>query len=397
MAALTKSRPFMRLHRIVQLGPAFYVYPGATHTRASHSIGVYNLARRLLICLVKQGADKWLTQEGVYSFLCASLLHDLGHFPYTHSLKELPLESHEALTGKIIRSEPIRSLVAKAGGDPAFTAAIIDMKYKSKNELAFYQRLLSGTLDPDKLDYLNRDARCCGISYGVQDVDFILSCLSPHPERGTDIYEKGIPSVESMLFAKYLMYRTVYWHKQVRSATAMIKKTILNALENRTLAPEELYNLDDQGFFSLIESKNNKSKKPALLQLVRDGQFYVPAAEFSFDEKLNKAALDINNRLNLEKDLAKALSGPLEKKITPEKVIIDVPEPVSFESDLYIVDEKCSFSDSSSTFKNEMVKALKNSLQKIRVFVEPGLVPEQKNLSSMSKKILHITQKWLQL
>jgi HD superfamily phosphohydrolase len=397
MAALTKSGPFMRLHRIVQLGPAFYVYPGATHTRASHSIGVYNLARRLLICLVKPGADKWLTQEGVYSFLCAALLHDLGHFPYTHSLKELPLESHEALTAKIICSEPVRSLVAKAGGDPALTAAIIDSKKASKNELAFYQRLLSGTLDPDKLDYLNRDARCCGISYGVQDVDFILSCLCPHPERGTDIYEKGIPSVESMLFSKYLMYRTVYWHKQVRSATAMIKKTILNALENRMLAPEELYNLDDQGFFSLIESKNIENKRPAFLQLVRDGQFYVPVAEFPFDEKLNKTALSIKNRLNLEKDLAKALSeGPLKKKILPEKLIIDVPEPVSFESDLYIVDEECCFSNSSSAFKNEMVKALKNSLQKIRVFVEPGLVQEQKNLSSINKKILHITEKWLQ-
>jgi HD superfamily phosphohydrolase len=391
MAALTKSAPFMRLHRIVQLGPAFYVYPGATHTRASHSIGVYNLARRLLICLVKLGADKWLTQEGVYSFLCAALLHDLGHFPYTHSLKELPLESHEALTGKIIRSEPIMSLVAKAGGDPAFTAAIIDMKTTEKNELAFYQRLLSGTLDPDKLDYLNRDARCCGISYGVQDVDFVLSCLCPHPERGTDIYEKGIPSVESMLFSKYLMYRTVYWHKQVRSATAMIKKAILSALEDEMLAQEELYNLDDEGFFSLIESK-----KPAIVQSVRNGQFYVTAAEFPFDEKLNNTALDIKNRLNLEKDLAEALSGLLEK-ISAEKLIIDVPEPVSFESDLYIVDEECSFSDSSSAFKDEMVRALKNSLQKIRIFVEPGLVPDQKNLSSLSKKILQITQKWLQL
>ena len=92
LAALTGSPPFMRLHRIMQLGPALRVYPGATHTRASHSIGVYHLARRLLSHLAEEGADKWLSPEGVKSFLCAALLHDLGHFPYTHSLKELPLE-----------------------------------------------------------------------------------------------------------------------------------------------------------------------------------------------------------------------------------------------------------------------------------------------------------------
>ena len=94
IAALTESVPFIRLHRIMQLGPTSRVYPGATHTRASHSIGVYHLARRLLTHLAEGGADQWLTSIGVKSFLCAALLHDLGHFPYTHSLKELALEEH---------------------------------------------------------------------------------------------------------------------------------------------------------------------------------------------------------------------------------------------------------------------------------------------------------------
>jgi HD superfamily phosphohydrolase len=107
LAALTGSAPFMRLHRILQLGPVYRVYPGATHTRASHSIGVYHLGRRLLQHLTEQEDTPWISREGELSFLCACLLHDLGHFPYTHSLKELPLRSHESLTGEIILAEPV--------------------------------------------------------------------------------------------------------------------------------------------------------------------------------------------------------------------------------------------------------------------------------------------------
>ena len=212
LAALTESSPFMRLGRIFQLGPAYCAYPGATHTRASHSIGVYYLARRLLISLCERGAS-WLSPRGALSFLAAALLHDLGHFPYTHSLKELALEEHESLSAGIILSEPVKSLLGKAGADPEFTAAIIDKSItgnQTDTELHFYRQLLSGVLDPDKLDYLNRDARYCGVPYGAQDVDFIYSRLFPHPVRGVEIDSRGIPSVESILFSKYLMYRTVY-------------------------------------------------------------------------------------------------------------------------------------------------------------------------------------------
>ena len=395
LAALTKSEPFMRLHRIMQLGPAFRVYPGATHTRASHSLGVYHLARRLLLCFAEQGAGKWLSREGIFSFLCAALLHDLGHFPFTHSLKELPLQSHESLTAKIIRCEPVKSLVKEAGGNPDFTAAIIDSEIKiaeNIDELAFYRRLLSGTLDPDKLDYLNRDARCCGVPYGAQDVDFILSSLCPHPVRGADIYEKGITSVESILFSKYLMYRTVYWHRSVRSATAMIKKAVLCGLEEGYLSPEELYNLDDQGFFGLLDSR--RKKQAALVRSVRDGKLFVPAAEFPFDSRIHSSLLKIEDRTGLEKELAKNLSEICA--IRPEKIIIDIPEPVSFESNLYIKDEGCSFPDSSSTFKKDMINTLVRSLRIVRIFIDPVIQENNKKTQVKDKRILQITGKWLQ-
>jgi hypothetical protein len=393
LAALTKSVPFMRLSRISQLGPVAYVYPGATHTRASHSIGVYHLGRRLLQNLVERGAGGWLSGGGVSAFLCACLLHDLGHFPFTHSLKELPLRSHEALTGDIIRAEPLKSLVGAAGADPEFTAAIVDKSLPGDGrELLFYRKLLSGALDPDKLDYLNRDARYCGVPYGAQDVDFILSRLFPHPERGTDIDSRGIPSVESILFSKYLMYRTVYWHRQVRSATAMIKKALLGGLEAKIIAPEELYDLDDQGLFALMGRRSCPQFN--LADKVREGRLYIAAAEFPYDGEYQNL-LDIGRRSRYEENLAGALRDA-GIAIQPGEVIIDVPEPVSFETGLFVRDEDRCFAESSSAFTAETVDSFVKTLYTIRVFADPAHEGNIKSLPAF-RAVLHIKEKWLHL
>ena len=114
--------------------------------------------------------------------------------------------------------------------------------------VGFFWKILSGVLDPDKLDYLNRDAFFCGVPYGIQDVDFILEEVFPHVENGVAISPKGITALENILFSKYLMYKTVYWHKTVRIATAMIKKAIAMALEEGAIGTQDLYGLDDEQF-----------------------------------------------------------------------------------------------------------------------------------------------------
>jgi HD superfamily phosphohydrolase len=381
LAALAESPSFMRLHRILQLGPVHQIYPGATHTRASHSIGVYHIGRRLLQNLVERGAADWVSREGVMAFLCACLLHDLGHFPFTHSLKELPLRSHESLTGTIILSEPMKSLVAACGADPALTAAIVDKDISAADkELLFYRKLLSGCLDPDKLDYLNRDARYCGVPYGVQDVDFILSRLIPNLDRGGDIDSRLIPNVEAILFAKYLMYRTVYWHRQVRAATSMIKKALLEGIEKEAIAGEELYNLDDQSLFSLL-----KEKKPGreLAQAVWNGRLYFTAAEIPFNQQDHAPLKDIAKRSLHEERLA----GKIRRAGIPlgdNDLIIDVPEPVSFETGLFVLDEKHSFAESSSAFKTTTLDSFVKTLYTIRIFINPDFSEKVETLPELS-------------
>jgi HD superfamily phosphohydrolase len=351
--------------------------------------------------LVQRGAGVWLSPEGVRSFLCAALLHDLGHFPYTHSLKELPLRSHEELTGEIILQEPVKTLVSRAGGDPHFTAAIVDTHLAGSNEreqvskeLFFYRKLLSGALDPDKLDYLNRDARYCGVPYGAQDVDFILSRLYPHPEWGAAIDGRGIPSVESILFSKYLMYRAVYWHPLVRSATGMIKKVLLGGLESGVITSEELYGLDDGGLFALLRGRSHPLF--ALADMVRDGRFFAVVAEFPYNEAEHRDLRNIQNRSRYERALAAEFSEVLGYSMLPEELIIDVPEPISFETGLYVTDEECCFSGSSSVFKPGTVEGFAKSLQIIRIFVDPKHENGLKSSSGLDG-ILHIRKKWLEL
>jgi HD superfamily phosphohydrolase len=313
-------------------------------------------------------ADK-LSREGVMSFLCACLLHDLGHFPYTHSLKELPLRSHESLTGSVILSEPMKSLVGACGADPVLTAAIVDKELAAgtggaDGELLFYRKLLSGCLDPDKLDYLNRDARYCGVPYGAQDVDFILSRLYPDPERGADIDSRLIPNVEALLFSKYLMYRTVYWHRQVRSATSMIKKALINCLESGEIAKEELYNLDDQSLFALLRGKTSYD----LVESVWNGGLFTAVAEIPFNEADHACLKDIRGRSRREEMLAEGFRNA-GVPLLPGDLIIDVPEPISFETGLFVLDENCRFTESSSAFKPETLLSFVKSLYTIRIFV----------------------------
>jgi uncharacterized protein len=378
-AELTVCAPFIRLCRIFQLGPVYLTYPGATHTRASHSIGVYHLGRRLLQNLTERGASEWLTTEGVKSFLAACLLHDLGHFPYTHSLKELALKSHETLTGEIILKEPVKSLVGNTGADPLLTAAIIDKEMPGTGmELLFYRKLLSGALDPDKLDYLNRDARYCGVPYGSQDVDFILSKISPSKERGADIDSRLIPNVEALLFSKYMMYRTVYWHHQVRAATAMVKKALIKGLEDGQITGGDLYNLDDTGLFTLLGDKTGNP----LVESVKEGRIFATAAEIPVSQVEITGIKDINARSLLEEQLAEELCKA-GIQVTKNMLIIDIPEPVSFETGLFVLDEDRVFSESSSAFKTETVESFIKTLYTVRLFCDQKIKQKLKTFSDL--------------
>jgi HD superfamily phosphohydrolase len=399
MLQVASHRAFQKLNGIKQLGPTYLVYPGATHTRLNHSLGVFHLARRMMVNLLGGGsstsagikpADSALSElslEGLKSFLCAALLHDLGHYPYAHSLKDVGLRSHESLTAERVLQDDLSSLIRNSlGADPELVAAIVDSSLSHKNkDLGFFRNLLSGVLDPDKLDYLNRDAYFCGVPHGIQDVDFILAEIRPRAD-GLMVTEKGLSAVESLLFSKYLMYKTVYWHKTVRIATGMIKKAVLLALKGSVLLPEDLYWLDDYQFATLTE--RHEYGPFELIRRVSERRLYklVAAVPFDAENSLHLKLQDVHVRLGFEEDLVRAVEKVLGRKLPVESLIIDVPEPINFEIVLPVLQSETGevtvYERSRSVFNRDSVRSFVHSLRTISLFAE-----QEDDLSRALQKI----------
>jgi uncharacterized protein len=249
---------FQRLRQVRQLGLTYLVYPGATHTRFDHALGVYHLARRAVALLSERGELERVDAAECRLLPYAALLHDIGHYPFSHALEELDAgripEHHEQLTGRFLAAPGLRTVLLEiAEGAPERIERLIQGVSDSP-----LQGLVSGSLDLDKIEYLNRDALFCGVPYGAVDVDRLLHALTlvRDPESGRleiGIHEKGLSALESLLFAKYQMFRNVYWHHAVRSATVLYQRLVQEAVDAGLVTVEDLIGRSDEGLLTTIE------------------------------------------------------------------------------------------------------------------------------------------------
>jgi HD superfamily phosphohydrolase len=246
--ALLDTAPMQRLRYIRQLGHAFLVYPGATHTRFEHALGAYHLTRRALAALEERGELAPVPEEQRLAARLAALLHDIGHYPFSHALEEAGFPHHEKLGVAKLACDPVAAELNRAGA-PGLAAEV--GRFITGQTTSPLKGLISGSLDLDKIDYLSRDARMCGVPYGAVDVDRLLASLTlieVAPSRlELGVQEKGISALESLLFAKYQMYRNVYWHHAVRSATCMFKRAVRAAVRSGALSIEAIANATDDG------------------------------------------------------------------------------------------------------------------------------------------------------
>jgi uncharacterized protein len=246
-----------RLRYIRQVGHSFLVYPGATHTRFEHALGAYHLTRRALAALDELGELDSATEEECLAVRMAALLHDIGHYPFSHALEEAGFPSHETLGVAKLSQDLLGQCLVETGG-PAFPDVVGALI--SGSSASPLQGLISGTVDLDKIDYLSRDARMCGVPYGTVDVDRLLSSLTMvevEPGRfEVGVQEKGVSALESLLFAKYQMYRNVYWHHAVRSATCMFKRAVRIAVRNGSVTVQTIANATDDGLMELLITRD---------------------------------------------------------------------------------------------------------------------------------------------
>ena len=214
------QHPYLqRLTRIRQMGLAYLVYPGATHTRFLHSIGAMHLMNEAITGLRLQGIE--ITHEEGIAAMAAILLHDVGHGPFSHVLENTLVEG---ITHEDISLMMMKEINRETNGKLQLAIDIFTDKYHKH----FLHQLVSSRLDVDRLDYLCRDSFFCGVSEGTVASARILKMLTLVDGR-LAIEAKGIYSIEKFLVARRLMYWQVYLHKTSVAAEQMLIKILSRA------------------------------------------------------------------------------------------------------------------------------------------------------------------------
>ena len=218
---LVGTKEFQRLRRIKQLGTTYLTFHGAEHSRFHHSLGVYEIVRRI-VDDVFVNRPEWKQEERLLS-LCAALLHDLGHGPFSHSFEKVFGLDHEQFTRQIILGDTeVNAILRKVGSDfPKKVAEVIAKTYENKLVVS----LISSQIDADRMDYLQRDAYFTGVSYGHFDMERILRVMRPREDQVV-IKQSGMHAVEDYIMSRYQMYWQVYFHPVTRSAEVILTKIL---------------------------------------------------------------------------------------------------------------------------------------------------------------------------
>jgi HD superfamily phosphohydrolase len=224
---LINTKEFQRLRRIRQLGTSYLTFHGAEHSRFSHSLGVYEITRKIISQFERNSYPDWPVEERLVS-LCAALLHDIGHGPFSHSLEEVFDTDHEQWTCNILLGDTqINRVLRRVSEDfPAKVAAVIQKNYPSPIVIS----LISSQMDADRMDYLLRDAYFTGVNYGTFDLERILRVLRPHKGQIV-VKESGKHAVEDYLMSRYQMYWQVYFHPVTRSSEIILRQIFRRAQE----------------------------------------------------------------------------------------------------------------------------------------------------------------------
>ncbi|MFL5524363.1 MAG: HD domain-containing protein [Gemmatimonadaceae bacterium] len=275
---LVDTEVFQRLRYVRQLGWTYLVYPGATHSRFEHALGTHHLSRRTLALLCESSDSVSISEEEQAIVRSAALLHDVGHYPFSHALEEIGALHHEDVARPLITEGSVASLLSARLGQEAPEKVFELIRGRSRSAL---QGLISGSLDLDKIEYLKRDAFMCGVPYGEIDVDRLTNSLVvvDDPVNGQSalgVQEKALSALESLLFAKYQMYRNVYWHHAVRSATAMYKRLVEDAVRSGVVDVQLLARYTDEGLMHRLESE----APTPLLAALKERRLYKRAAEW---------------------------------------------------------------------------------------------------------------------
>lgn len=348
--ALISTPAFLRLERIQQLGFVSRIWPGAKHARYEHSLGVMHLARLAVAHLRRLPEGESLSGEAVRTVVAAALLHDIGHYPFSHAIEELgpPVLSHEAVGRGIILDSEIAGILERSWRvDPERVANVI---YPGKAVLPEEDRLLrgmlSGPLDVDKLDYLPRDASACHVPYGGVDSARLLdamriSAVDGMSERRIVVNEKGISPLHSLINARQEMFDNVYWHHTNRACMAMLLRAIQEAMIAGAIEAETLTRHDDASLLAVLDSPVMPESTRRLTVALRDRLIHKRAVEISsrasdLYARLGSLFYQPAERRRLELGLVARLNDLVGGGVPDDAILIDIPKPEKWRTDVWV-------------------------------------------------------------
>ena len=229
---LINTPEFQRLRRIKQLGTSSLTFHGAEHSRFGHCLGVYEITRRMCNRFQrnyptrKSGDGLWDDRERPVA-LCAALLHDLGHGPYSHTFEHIFHTDHEAITREIITSSStnVNRILSRVSPTlPEEVASVIDHTYHNPQVV----QMISSQVDADRMDYLQRDSYYTGTNYGKFDLDRVLLMMRPI-KSGIAFDISGMHAVEDYIISRLQMYLQIYFHPVSRSMEVILDHLLKRA------------------------------------------------------------------------------------------------------------------------------------------------------------------------
>jgi len=352
--AVIETPAFIRLDGIQQLGFVSKVWPGARHTRFAHSIGVMYLTRLAIQRLQVRYGQSTFTSVDARTAIAAALLHDIGHYPFSHAIEELgpPVLTHEEVGRRLIE-DPVLSRVLGEHWKvrPVSVAAMIhgDLDGLTPGQILL-RGLLSGTLDMDKLDYLPRDANGCSVPYGGVDSDRLLDALvivDLEPGDGVAsgpriaVSHKGVSPLHSLINARQEMFDNVYWHHTNRACMVMLLRAVQDALVAGAITEQSLTDHDDASLLASLDRDTMPESTRRLARALAARHIHkraveVSARSFELYARLGNLWYDPGARRSVERLLAEGLSKLTGEPVPDTAVLIDIPKPERWKTDVWV-------------------------------------------------------------
>ena len=397
--AIVDTPEFRRLSRITQLGFASQVYPGATHTRFEHALGVFHNALRYLAQLV--GDPRFREQIDTHRaevLLAASLLHDLGHWPFCHPIEDMGLENlppHEAFAAEFLSDGGELAQVLRDAWqiEPGEVLDILTPRTNGQ-AVRLLRSILSGPVDIDKMDYLDRDSLHCGVPYG-RNFDrgrLIQSLVVNEAGDGLAITSKGRTAAELMVFARYVMFSEVYWHHAVRSATSMFARSFYELHDRLEL--RQLFRLSEGEFIERMREAARGTSCEVLLEGLFGPKrlLYKRVAEFSLYQQPELyeqlARRPYPEHVACAAAFAGRLSRELGEPVTETDLLIDSPpqhREIEFNVQVYFPKERMyrPFHQVSPVVEALARKQFDDYVKRVRIFAHPRLTRRINGLSDL--------------